>query len=149
MLAACVDPATPLCPIFGQIAPKMELSEALRWSCATQGRVPRLAQHRVILFFWPMRFVSRTRFLSRPDRRAFILRRPPRRRDVFKILDRARLGTALMAPGQGRVYDQPMARGWLSVAARRPDSELSYSRGRSMIRQRDAAMDHAGVGHSR
>lgn len=30
----------------------------MRWSCGVQGRVPRLAQRRVILFFWPIRASS-------------------------------------------------------------------------------------------
>jgi hypothetical protein len=32
--------------------------EAVRWSRGALGRVPRLAQRRVILFFWPMRASS-------------------------------------------------------------------------------------------
>ena len=39
-------------PSAGQMAPKMYV-EAVRWSCGAEGRVPRLAQRRVILFFWP------------------------------------------------------------------------------------------------
>ena len=30
----------------------------MRWSCGADGRVPRLAQRRVILFFWPIRASS-------------------------------------------------------------------------------------------
>jgi hypothetical protein len=37
-------------PFFGQIAPKM-YAECVRWSCGAEGRVPRFAQRRVILFF--------------------------------------------------------------------------------------------------
>ncbi len=44
-------------PSYGQIAPKIYV-EAVRWSCGAAGRVPRLAQWRVILFFWPMRASS-------------------------------------------------------------------------------------------
>jgi hypothetical protein len=32
--------------------------EAVRWSRGALGRVPRFAQRRVILFFWPMRASS-------------------------------------------------------------------------------------------
>ena len=48
--------AAPL-PSLGQIAPKIE-AEAVGWSFAAVGRVPRLAQRRVILFFWPTRASS-------------------------------------------------------------------------------------------
>jgi hypothetical protein len=41
-------------PFFGQIAPKM-YADCVRWSCGAEGRVPRFAQRRVILFFWPTR----------------------------------------------------------------------------------------------
>jgi hypothetical protein len=30
----------------------------VRWSCGAAGRLPRRAQRRVILFFWPMRASS-------------------------------------------------------------------------------------------
>src|SRR5215470_1691977 len=43
--------AAPL-PSLGQTAPKMEV-EAVRWPRGALGRVPRFAQRRVILFFWP------------------------------------------------------------------------------------------------
>jgi hypothetical protein len=43
--------------VLGQIAPEM-YAEAVRWSFGALGRVPRLAQRRVILFFWPMRASS-------------------------------------------------------------------------------------------
>jgi hypothetical protein len=43
--------AAPL-PWAGQIAPKME-ADAVRWSLGAEGRVPRLAQRRVIVFFCP------------------------------------------------------------------------------------------------
>ena len=39
------------------MAPKME-AEAVRWSLGAEGRVPRLAQRRVILFFCPTRASS-------------------------------------------------------------------------------------------
>ena len=35
-----------------------DIAEAVRWSVGALGRVPRLAQRRVILFFWPMRASS-------------------------------------------------------------------------------------------
>lgn len=44
-------------PSAGQMAPKM-YAERVRWSCAATGRVPRRAQRRVSLFFWPMRASS-------------------------------------------------------------------------------------------
>jgi hypothetical protein len=44
-------------PSAGQIAPKMEVEAVLR-SRGAEGRVPRLAQRRVILFFWPTRASS-------------------------------------------------------------------------------------------
>ena len=40
-------------PFFGQIAPNME-AQAVRWSCGAEGRVPRRAQRRVLLFFCPI-----------------------------------------------------------------------------------------------
>src|SRR3954463_338191 len=40
-------------PSRGQIAPKMYV-DAVRWSFGAEGRVPRRAQRRVILFFWPI-----------------------------------------------------------------------------------------------
>ena len=43
--------AAPL-PWSGQMAPKME-ADAVRWSLGAEGRVPRLAQRRVIVFFCP------------------------------------------------------------------------------------------------
>ena len=52
--------AAPL-PSLGQIAPKIE-AEAVGWSFGAVGRVPRLAQRRVILFFWPTRASS-----AKPD----------------------------------------------------------------------------------
>ena len=48
--------AAPL-PCLGQMAPKMSV-DAVRWSCGAEGRVPRLAQRRVSLFFWPTRASS-------------------------------------------------------------------------------------------
>ena len=39
-------------PRSGQIAPKMYV-DAVRWSDGADGLLPRLAQRRVILFFWP------------------------------------------------------------------------------------------------
>src|SRR5262249_18698742 len=56
VLQAGMIRAAPL-PSFGQTAPKMYV-EAVRWSRGALGRVPRLAQRRVILFFWPMRASS-------------------------------------------------------------------------------------------
>jgi hypothetical protein len=44
-------------PSFGQIAPKIYV-EAVRWSFGADGLVPRFAQRRVILFFWPTRASS-------------------------------------------------------------------------------------------
>ena len=44
-------------PWAGQIAPKM-YAEAVQRSRGAEGRVPRLAQRRVILFFWPIRASS-------------------------------------------------------------------------------------------
>jgi hypothetical protein len=44
-------------PSAGQIAPKM-YAEDVRWSLGADGRVPRLAQRRVILFFCPTRASS-------------------------------------------------------------------------------------------
>ena len=44
-------------PSAGQIAPKME-AEDVRWSLGADGRVPRRAQRRVILFFCPARASS-------------------------------------------------------------------------------------------
>jgi hypothetical protein len=41
-------------PSFGQIAPKMSV-EAARGSLGAEGRVPRFAERRVILFFGPTR----------------------------------------------------------------------------------------------
>ena len=40
-------------PSRGQIAPKMYV-DAVRWSFGAEGRVPRRAQRRVTLFFWPI-----------------------------------------------------------------------------------------------
>jgi len=54
---------TQVSPRFGerdldlQIAPKI-LADLVRWSFGAEGRVPRLAQRRVILFFWPIRASS-------------------------------------------------------------------------------------------
>jgi len=42
---------------FGQMAPKI-YADCVRWSCGAEGRVPRFAQRRVILFFWPTRASS-------------------------------------------------------------------------------------------
>jgi hypothetical protein len=50
-------------PCAGQIAPKMYV-EAVRRSRGAEGRVPRLAQRRVILFFWPMRASSANQISS-------------------------------------------------------------------------------------
>jgi hypothetical protein len=49
--------------------------EAVRWSRGALGRVPRLAQRRVILFFWPMRASSANQISivsreGRPNRRS-------------------------------------------------------------------------------
>jgi len=44
-------------PCSGQIAPKM-YADLVRWSLGAGGRVPRFAQRRVILFFWPMQASS-------------------------------------------------------------------------------------------
>ncbi len=44
-------------PSAGQIAPKM-YTEAVRWSFAAEGRLPRRAQRRVSLFFCPTRASS-------------------------------------------------------------------------------------------
>ena len=49
------SPAAFLCS--GQIAPKM-YADFVRWSFGADGRDPRGAQRRVILFFWPMRASS-------------------------------------------------------------------------------------------
>jgi hypothetical protein len=59
--------AAPL-PCFGQIAPKIQ-AEAVRWSLATLGRVPRLARRRLILFFWPISALipSSWRDVGEPD----------------------------------------------------------------------------------
>jgi hypothetical protein len=51
--------AAPL-PSFGAIAPKIQV-EVVRWSFGAQGREPRFAQRRVILFFWTMRASSANR----------------------------------------------------------------------------------------
>lgn len=40
-------------PRAGQMAPKIQ-AERVRWSLGAEGRLPRLAQRRVILFFWPI-----------------------------------------------------------------------------------------------
>jgi hypothetical protein len=40
-------------PRSGQIAPKMYV-DAVCWSDGADGLLPRLAQRRVILFFWPI-----------------------------------------------------------------------------------------------
>src|SRR3546814_14920127 len=48
--------AAPL-PCAGQIALKI-LADLVRWSCGALGRVPRIAQRRVIPFFWPTRASS-------------------------------------------------------------------------------------------
>jgi hypothetical protein len=39
------------------MAPKIQ-TERVRWSSGAEGRVPRRAQRRVILFFWPTRASS-------------------------------------------------------------------------------------------
>ena len=44
-------------PRLGQMAPKMYV-DAVRWSDGADGRLPRFAQRRVILFFWPIRASS-------------------------------------------------------------------------------------------
>ena len=44
-------------PCSGQIAPKMQ-ADFVRWSFGADGRVPRFAQRRVILFFRPTRASS-------------------------------------------------------------------------------------------
>jgi hypothetical protein len=44
-------------PCSGQIAPKIH-ADFVRWSFGADGLVPRLAQRRVILFFWPTRASS-------------------------------------------------------------------------------------------
>jgi hypothetical protein len=48
--------AAPL-PFFGQIAPKI-YAHLVRWSWGARGRVPRLAQRRVMEFFCPTRASS-------------------------------------------------------------------------------------------
>ena len=48
-------------PSLGQIAPKIE-AEAVGWSFGAVGRVPRLAQRRVILFF-----LADARLVGKPD----------------------------------------------------------------------------------
>jgi hypothetical protein len=40
-------------PAFGQMAPKIS-ADCVRWSCGAEGRVPRRAQRRVIVFFRPI-----------------------------------------------------------------------------------------------
>ena len=47
----------------------------MRWSCGAEGRVPRLAQRRVILFFWPIlaSSVNQTSMSSRPRPRALAI----------------------------------------------------------------------------
>jgi hypothetical protein len=40
-------------PAFGQMAPKI-WADCVRWSCGAEGRVPRRAQRRVIVFFRPI-----------------------------------------------------------------------------------------------
>src|ERR1700734_2763860 len=76
-------------PCLGQIAPKIK-AEAVRWSVGALGRVPRLAQRRVILFFWPMRASSANQTSmaagSPPFSRPISSRRAGK---LFKILDRA------------------------------------------------------------
>jgi len=52
-------------PSLGEIAPKMYV-EAVRWSLGADGREPRLAHRRVILFFWPTRASSPNQ-ISRSD----------------------------------------------------------------------------------
>jgi hypothetical protein len=44
-------------PSRGQMAPKTQ-AEQVRWSRGAEGRLPRLAHLRVILFFWPIRASS-------------------------------------------------------------------------------------------
>ena len=65
-------------PSMGQIAPKMYV-DAVRWSCGADGREPRWAQRRAILFFWPMRAWSPNHTsmtaVSVPRRRATDARR--------------------------------------------------------------------------
>jgi hypothetical protein len=56
MLHQGMTRAAPL-PCLGQMAPKIKV-DAVRWSCGAEGRVPRWAQRRVSLFFWPMRASS-------------------------------------------------------------------------------------------
>ena len=64
------------------------------------GRVPRLAQRRVILFFWPMRASSANQISIVSIRRLSRARSPPGGGKFFKILDRAR-GLGMMArPGR-------------------------------------------------
>src|SRR5215210_1886916 len=58
-------------PSAGQIAPKM-YAEDVRWSLGAEGRVPRLAQRRVILFFCPTRASSANQIsISLPRASAF------------------------------------------------------------------------------
>src|SRR5215472_9824619 len=74
---------------FGQTAPKMEV-EAVRWSRGALGRVPRLAQRRVILFFWPMRASSANQISICHGQAPPCAQLPPGARgSFFKILDRA------------------------------------------------------------
>src|SRR6516164_2690461 len=88
VLQAGMIRAAPL-PSFGQTAPKM-LVEAVRWSRGALGPVPRLAQRRVILFFWPCGPRRRTRFLSCRGQSPSCAQLPPGARgSFFKILDRA------------------------------------------------------------
>ena len=44
-------------PCSGQIAPKIQ-ADFVRWSLGAEGRVPRLAQRRMILFVCPIRASS-------------------------------------------------------------------------------------------
>ena len=60
--------AAPL-PSRGQTAPKMQV-EAVRRSCGAEGRLPRGARRRAILFFWPTRASSADQTSTAPGARS-------------------------------------------------------------------------------
>src|SRR3954467_9832029 len=84
-------------PSAGQMAPKM-YAEAVLWSLGADGRVPRLAQRRVILFFCPIRASSanqissglpRASAFASSSRRAGKFFKSGHRRLVLRVMARA------------------------------------------------------------
>ena len=119
------------------------------------GRVPRLAQRRVILFFWPIRASSANQISIVVDRCPSRARsRPGARGNFFKILDRARR-PGRDDEGERRACDSPWRAIPGSRSAWRRDAELLED----PLRQIDkppahdamdgwdrSALDHAGDG---